>query len=251
MKWWLSVLGFVVSFSVLAEVRWQGTSGGYKVTISDKDISATDAEGKLILSLKKDFDESNKAEEAEEGWESQITYRPLSLVGPYLSLQVFMSAYMGGAHPMAATSFVTMDLRDPKKPATLLTWYDDKTIATQLSKDKVLKKHLKLKKNTAVSMEMLENNFVGPEDCKFTLTKEAVGSFAFYSLEKEQVAVRVGLSHGCETARGSLTQFGILLPIPSAIAEDLKAAADKKAGFLMKDSKAFGEVSFSWEYKKG
>lgn len=233
-------------------VIWQGASGGFQVKVTADDISATDSSGKTVMSLKKDFDEATKKDmsEAEEGWESSTSYTPRSLVGPYLTLEVFTSAYLGGAHPMAGRTFTTIDLRSPEKPVTLLAWYDDKTVAGELAKDKVLKKYLTLKKGTAITMANLEKNFTEPEDCKFALTASSVDSFAFFSVEKDKVAVRVGLSHACEVARGSLTQFGILLPIPAALASDLKAANEQKAGFLMKHAKHLftQPVNFQWEF---
>jgi len=75
-------------------------------------------------------------------------------------------------------------------------------------------------------------------------------SFAFYDAKDGRVAVRIGLSHGCEVARGNLTQLGIWLDVPDSLREDLARAADGSGGLLMKAApRRFGgaSVGFEWE----
>ncbi len=50
------------------------------------------------------------------------------------------------------------------------------------------------------------------------------------------MAVRIGLSHGCEAARGMLTELGLYLPIPAAWEVYINNARTGKAGFLMENN---------------
>jgi hypothetical protein len=59
--------------------------------------------------------------------------------------------------------------------------------------------------------------------------------FAYHHVEKRVVAVRLGLP-GSGPCRDALTQLGLLLPIPAALAQALGAAAEQREGFLMKDA---------------
>jgi hypothetical protein len=67
----------------------------------------------------------------------------------------------------------------------------------------------------------------------YYLDADMLQNFAFHHVKGDQVAVRIGLSHGCEVARGALTQIGLYLPIPKALAEPLAAAANGRRGYLM------------------
>ncbi|MOA38312.1 hypothetical protein D3C78_1599830 [compost metagenome] len=67
--------------------------------------------------------------------------------------------------------------------------------------------------------------------------------FSFHHVKGNQVAVRLGLGHGCETARGSLTVLGMYLPIPPALAPKLAAANKQQAGFLQ-DRANFKPLTF-------
>lgn len=49
-------------------------------------------------------------------------------------------------------------------------------------------------------------------------------SFAFHHTKGGNVAVRIGLPHGCEVMRGNYTELGIYLPIPSTFVEYIKRA---------------------------
>ena len=51
----------------------------------------------------------------------------------------------------------------------------------------------------------------------------------------QRVAVRIGLSHGVEACRGTLTQLGLLLPVPPSLAAALKAADAGSTGYVMRD----------------
>ena len=73
---------------------------------------------------------------------------------------------------------------------------------------------------------------MGPE-CAYGFSEDMLSRYAFHHVSGNRVAVRIGLSHGCEANRGGLTQLGVYLPIPAALSAPLTAAAAGKQGFLM------------------
>ena len=60
-----------------------------------------------------------------------------------------------------------------------------------------------------------------------------LSNFAFYSVQGNNVAVRISLSHAGEVCRGQMTQLGILLPIPESMKAAVAAASAGKSGLLM------------------
>lgn len=59
----------------------------------------------------------------------------------------------------------------------------------------------------------------------------------------EKAAIRIGLSHGCEAARGNLTQLGIVLNIPVKLKALLQEANTEKNGFFGKSIKKGSPLS--------
>ena len=53
-------------------------------------------------------------------------------------------------------------------------------------------------------------------------------NFAFHHLEQDHVALRIGVSYGCESMRGNFKQISILLPIPASLERWLLEANQKK-----------------------
>ena len=81
----LALLLGTVSAIAASSLRWTGTSGGLRVAISDKDVVAADSNGIRSFSLRELFP-NFESDDPEVDTHSAI-YRPLSLVGPYLSLE--------------------------------------------------------------------------------------------------------------------------------------------------------------------
>jgi len=63
-------------------------------------------------------------------------------------------------------------------------------------------------------------------------------SWAFHLLQGAQVAIRIGLPHGCEAGRGHFTELGIYLPIPAALQDWLRHA--KANGTLNLGARGYG-----------
>ena len=157
-----------------------------------------------------------------------VTYDIVSLVGPVLS--VFRSYYSdSGMHPSYGGVFKVANLDNNGKEISITELFDEAAVFKALSKDKIVKKSLG-NNRPAQSIEQLIQVADGGCDVSFF---DFPHSFAFHHVKGNEVAVRIGLPHGCEAMRGKFTQLGIYLPIPVAIS-DLFQIADKNKT-LMRD----------------
>jgi hypothetical protein len=170
------------------------------------------------------------------------SYRLVSVVGTLASLEHSMWADCGGAHPSAMTSYEVVDATLPTHRTTLLDHFSEAEILGALQTDPLVRKALGQARPATVRelLKSLSGKTGGgdPEGCGYAFSEGMLGSFAFHHVEGGALAVRIGLSHGCEVMRGNLTQMGLLLPIPRRLAANVGAAVMRQEGFLMKDSSA-------------
>jgi hypothetical protein len=229
---------------------WTGESGGFTVTVSKDDIRAVQGE-RIAYSLAAVY-RSRLAElerMAQERAES-MTERdgdppdtvvdaddhraPLSLVGPYLSLEHSAWSYWpGAAHPSAYSAFEAIDLRAPDQPLALDQIFAAAEIRAALLADRVVRQYVKEKPPNTLP-ELLETLGHADTPCEYGFGEDMLQHFAFYDVVGDKVAVRIALSHGCELARGNLTQLGLLLEVPAALKADLARSRDGSGGFLLK-----------------
>ncbi len=143
----------------------------------------------------------------ERGCTEEHTGRLLSVVGALVSFEENGSGYCeGAAHPWASSNFATIDLRTGQR-VSLYDLFDRADVDAAMAADPFLKK----------------SKGDPDADCKFTL-EGFDKSFAFVDFKDDRVGVRIGLTHGCEAARGSLTQIGIKLLAKEPLLSDLRAA---------------------------
>jgi len=134
---------------------------------------------------------------------------------------VFSDVLLPGQRPPVCRAERTFEVVDrarsdhsPEVGVPLYEFFDRSQVERALQNDPFLRKSEKDKDSNCVFMlEGFER------------------SFAFHHLQGNQVAVRVGLTHGCEAARGNLTQLGLLLKPKTEFLAELRAA--EKAGTLM------------------
>ena len=153
-------------------------------------------------------------------------YDVLSLVGSILSVNV-ESHWEGGAHPGHLARISTVNLDQDNAPALMTDIFPEDQSVSALLKDKVIKRALGNKKprNLAELIEMAD----GGCEISFLSLND---SFAFHHIKGNNVAIRVGLPHGCEAMRGNYTELGIYLPIPVHLKGLLDQAS--RRGTLMK-----------------
>lgn len=241
------LLGAVFAIAA-GSFRWTGTSGGLRVTISDKDVVAADSMGIRLFSLRELFPDF-KSDDPDVDTHSAI-YRPLSLVGPYLSLESNGSSFTpGAAHASIENRFVTLDLRKREGPVSLTRWFTEGQLVSALKNDPFLAQQSKLPLSGVDSLEAFATAFARLNDCHLSIVDGRLESFAFHTLKGDGlVAVRFGIPNSC-LGDNEIRQLGLLLPVPPSLENDLKAAAQGRHGFLMKDArKLFGSefwISFS------
>lgn len=171
--------------------------------------------------------DEDSQDDPEEGCESQSSSSPRSLVGGIASWFVSAGGYCpGAAHPWAISSFHTLDVRTGQ-PASLRDIFSDAQLVAAFREEGVVKKLLDQPLDSLSQIEELHDS-----NCVLGFSSAMWTTFAFHHLQGDSVAVRVGLSHGCEAARGSFTQLGILLPVPAAWKQALLEADGE--GLLMK-----------------
>ena len=163
-----------------------------------------------------------------EGCEGSSTYRMLSIVGPYASFKGSSGGYCeGAAHPSAFQWIGARNLKTGKK-ASLTEIFAASDLYQALLGDGVIKKALKDERPANLD-ELLDATEGG---CKYYIGKHILSAFAFHHVKGDKVAVRIGLSHGCEVMRGNFGQLGIYLPIPAKLQKALREA--ERGGTLMK-----------------
>jgi hypothetical protein len=82
-----------------------------------------------------------------------------------------------------------------------------------LNRDPVVQKALDGK--AASSLKDLFERAEG--GCEMQFGPEMMMSWAFPHIKGDRVAIRIGLPHGCEAARGHFTELEIYLPIPPSL----------------------------------
>lgn len=174
-------------------------SAGWTIAASARSGTARSASGQRV--------ELWSPAKPEKGCTEERSGKLLSVVGAMVSFQRDGNGYCeGAAHPWAASSFATVDLRSGK-PVSLYALFPKAEVDAAIAADPFL---VKAKTDPDA-------------DCKFTLD-DFDKSFAFVDLRGDRVGVRIGLTHGCEAARGSLTQIGVTLKPSAALFAELRAA---------------------------
>ncbi|MEZ0375265.1 MAG: hypothetical protein ACAI44_39625 [Candidatus Sericytochromatia bacterium] len=228
---WLTLcgLGLLMCFSAAAAGVWQTVSGGFRLEWSDAELRYLPVSGGKPVSLFEPF-----SSESDMKCTQERSLKPLSLAGPYLSL--LQEEYWnceGTAHPGAYSSFRTLDLRSGK-PLQLTQLFAEAAVLKALLAEPVIARTLKAagRSKPASARALVEELLKLNDRCEYAFDAEMLSHFAFHHLQGKQVAVRIGLSHGCEVARGNLTQLGFYLPIPAAL-EHALVQAGKGQGLLM------------------
>jgi hypothetical protein len=234
--------------ATLGKPIWRGNSAGYQVQWTTADLVALPpAGGKPLFSARamalKDFAEVDP--QGKSGCEQSRELSVLSLVGTIVSYQQADDVSCPGtAHPAAQTRYQSLNLARPAQPPLLTDLFSEASVLKSLLAEPTIRAALrdlnpaKLPSTTRQLVALL-TQWSGA--CDYSFPKDLLSRFAFHHLEGGNVAVRIGLSHGCEAMRGKLYPLGILLPIPKAMRLPLMKAQSRQAGFLMKDQRRISQ----------
>jgi hypothetical protein len=209
---------------------WSGESGGVRIEWTTRGIVAR-PEGGQPVDL---FDRAK----SESGCEGEQELRVLSVVGSIVSYELFEATTCeGAAHPSAITLYAAVDAAHPGKKIRLTDVFADGDVLRALMADAIVKRHLpKVPPKTTDQLVQALADTTG--ECEYSFGPDLLNRFAFHHVEGNQVAVRIGLSHGCEVARGKLTQLGIMLPVPARWRDALERANARSEGYVMRDEQA-------------
>ncbi len=234
---------------------WQGESGGLKILWTSEDIIATKG-GKVLFSAKalarKDFEVEflNSESESDSECNYERTFTLLSVVGTIASIKDMSYQYCRGAiRPLVNIQFTTVDLAKPDNMVFLTDLFPESVLIRALLADSVMKKVLAEAGITTPStvdefwnidwteLGISARDSESGEECVFDIPGDFFARFAFHHLNKNQVAVRLGLSPARQICQSSHAQLGIYLPIPTALNSALKSARKGQAGILMNNLK--------------
>ncbi|MDQ6779811.1 MAG: hypothetical protein M3Z37_01475 [Candidatus Eremiobacteraeota bacterium] len=194
------------------QVIWSGTSGGYDVSWTSREISAQRSGAKSAapafsetgLTIA-DFSDISSRKTGDCDFKRVATV--LSLVGPWLSLEHADELHCGqGGEPTLRHSALTIDLARPRERPQL-------TRIIPSAK-------------TAISAALTSAR----NACHGGAPADFLNRFAFVQLRGAQIQVRFGLPADCSAA--DVTAW---LPVPPARSAWFIAAAHKTRGFLMAD----------------
>ncbi|HEX2090998.1 MAG TPA: hypothetical protein VHG28_01300 [Longimicrobiaceae bacterium] len=220
---------------------WTGRSGGYTFSWTSSDIRAFTPARRPAWSARTEL--SKGAPDARECSEYSARVGVLSVIGTILSYDLSMGWYCeGAAHPSGFREFRAVDVSRPGVEPTLTDWFPAEEVRRALLADDIVGRALGDAgvRTPPARLDELVKLLAGTSTgCEYSFSEDLLSRFAFHHLENGRVAVRLGLSHGCEVLRGRLTQIGILLPIPESLRGALASAATGRGeGFLMSRQRA-------------
>jgi hypothetical protein len=254
-----------------APVIWTGKSGGFEIRWTTADIQARplNQPDQVVFSAARLAHRGFQTFISPpnlDGSEERVTYERkftiISVVGSIVSLKdELYYNIQPSAHPGGETRFTAIDLAKsgeavyvspPEadlfeldlaklgKAAKLTDFFPETGVLKALLNNASIKGAL-----GGESPSSLANLFKLLQDQRIEINNEVpylfprdfLTRFAFYSLQKNKVTVRLGLPSASGAARYWYAELGLLLPIPAALKESLTLAASGKEGFLMRDQR--------------
>ena len=227
------------------QVIWSGSSAGYPIRWTTKEISATANPpsstrpvifsdiGLTIL----DFSEAGSTQTSNCDFERRSTV--LSVVGPWLSLQHDDSMHCGnGTETTQRTQALAIDLTHPKRRPLLTEIFPERAVLLALLNAPPLNHtltalHAAQPQTTAALVALLANS---KAVCGSAFPKDFLNRFAFRQVRGGQVLVRLGLPAGCKAS-----EVLVWLPVPAAQTRSFAQAAARKQGFLLADQPAIAK----------
>ena len=156
----------------------------------------------------------------------KLNYHMLSVVGPYISYK-HDYYYEGGAHPAYGIEFKNYNM-ETESEISLLDIFKEIDILNALLNDKFIQQFLS--KKDPKSLDELFNNLLISD---YSFGKHILNQFAFHHIKEDKIAIRIGITHSNEMARGTFAQVGIYLPIPKDLKDILIHSKNEKT--LMKN----------------
>lgn len=232
------------------------TAGGYRYTINWQQMSvAIGGSNKDLYNILVDIKDHQTDPADNQSGEGSISesFRPLSIVGPLVSVNNSGDDYYpGAAHPNNWDYFQTVDVRkasaaDGDMSADLVSLVNEQSLLQAIKADKYLAKQITdkdAKKQILASKTMKELTdvmFGALDNClSFPGYEGKMQSFAIYDYDAKAnlVSVRVPLTaaaHVCQ-ADAAPAQLGLKVKPNAELEAMLRAQAQSKDGLLMKNA---------------
>ena len=151
----------------------------------------------------------------------------LSIVGSVVSYRTDWYSEKGGT-PSYGTKYTAVDLDQVDKRITLDWLFSKEDVFKELMKQGIIRKSLRGKRPQ--NLDQLFKYI--HKSCRLDVSERLLGQFAFYDLDRDQAKIRIGLSHGCESHRGSFAELSLSLKGQSRLLRDMRLA--KRQRLLMK-----------------
>jgi hypothetical protein len=226
---------------------WKGGRGNYAIEWSVSALRATRSDTNQIA-----FDARSDAEAA---WariverskgaslKAEFTYRLLSVMGSFLTIEEGEYCDCGGAHPTELKKFRAIQLDrsmfNAPVAASLTELFPSQTIFKALVADSLVHRALGSDAVPGSLNELLEqlgDQTVKVGECEYSFSRDLMGSFALYSIQDDKVLVRLGLPSAVESCRGRLTQIGITLAVSEANHASFSIEKNSHERLLMADA---------------
>jgi hypothetical protein len=233
-------------------VLWAGSSGGIDVLWTARDLVAGPrGTAHPAVSIRRQWvvDAQKKP-----GCTGGNALQVQSVVGPVISYREESGGQCaGGSPPWTLVRLSAVDASREGTAASLSDWFPEGGLLRALLADKRVQEALQSGPPgpPPATLRALLERIAGyrSEDCRWGFGADLLTRFAVYRIEGERVSLRVGLSHGCEVARGSFALMNLTLPIPERWRDALTSASRRQEGFLMHDAPAlFGRKRTAWDF---
>jgi hypothetical protein len=171
----------------------------------------------------------------------EIKVRALAWIPPFLSLreETYQSCPGREAHPGGETRFTTLQLNADRqklagpRPTSMTDFFDAAVLSRALRADPLIVKALgKNAPNdlTELVRALAETPPVLDDPQCYSFPDDLLSRFAFHQREGSRVTVRIGLP-GAGPCRYALTEIGLSLPLPAALATERTGSSDDYSGF--------------------
>lgn len=240
---------------------WSGVSAGIRFVWSSADLTARrESDGRTVFSVTERWRSERNADRKDPytGGTPRCSggnsLKLLSVVGPVASFRQESSGECEGPPgSWGVVRIVAVDAAREGIPANLADFFPEKDLLKALLADKRVQEALGSARPgpPPASLAALVERIAAyqSEDCRWAFSSDLLSRFAISSLERDRVVVQIGLSHGCEVARGTFTPIALRLAVPAAWREALVRAQQRQEGFLMGDAaRLFGRRQTVWSF---
>ncbi len=240
---------------------WKGSSAGYQVEWTSGDLKAVDSKtGHSVFSAREvalaNFDHVKRRLQPGETYEED--YELLSLVGSVLSVEYHARIFNGNGRnskttvERGVTRYVALDLQNPGASVNRLTetreesiepasscvklseFFGDKELLAAFNNDTVIQSTIDTSTISTLPdlVKALKGKSLPAPDMCGRFDSNLLNEFGVHHLRGTKAAIRLGVS-GVDPHPETLSELGMVLPIPESLQAKFSLASEGKEGVLM------------------